>query len=68
MTSDEGQPSSRQSASSRDRRATGLGDANKAAKLRMLIQKKERLKYAVETLELQSRQRERELRKSMAAQ
>ncbi|KAL1967606.1 hypothetical protein VTN77DRAFT_3121 [Rasamsonia byssochlamydoides] len=39
----------------------------KAAELRKLIQKKERLKYAVDRLELQSRQRERELRKSMAA-
>lgn len=40
----------------------------KAAQLRRLVQKKERLKYAVERLELQSRQKERELRKSMAAQ
>lgn len=39
----------------------------KAAELRKLVQKKERLKYAVDRLELQSRQRERELRKSMAA-
>jgi DASH complex subunit SPC19 len=42
------------------------GEASaKAAELRKLVQKKERLKYAVERLELQSRQRERELRKSM---
>lgn len=34
--------------------------------MRRLVQKKERLKYAVERLELQGRQRERELRKSMA--
>ena len=40
----------------------------KAAQLRRLVQKKERLKYAVERLELQSKQKERELRKSMAAQ
>ncbi|KAI1940062.1 DASH complex subunit spc19 [Ophidiomyces ophidiicola] len=40
----------------------------RAAELRKLVQKKERLKYAVEGLELQSRQRERQLRKSMAAQ
>ncbi|EAS36489.2 mitotic spindle biogenesis protein Spc19 [Coccidioides immitis RS] len=40
----------------------------RAAELRKLVQKKERLKYAVERLELQSRQRERQLRKSMAAQ
>ncbi|EEH37030.2 hypothetical protein PAAG_07448 [Paracoccidioides lutzii Pb01] len=39
-----------------------------AAELRRLVQKKERLKYAVERLELQSKQRERQLRKSMAAQ
>ncbi|GAM41281.1 mitotic spindle biogenesis protein [Talaromyces pinophilus] len=47
----------------------GASDAGaKAAQLRRLVQKKERLKYAVERLELQSRQKERELRKSMAAQ
>ena len=34
--------------------------------LKRLRQKKERLQYAVERLELQSKQRERELRKSMA--
>ncbi|KAN0069859.1 DASH complex subunit Spc19 [Elaphomyces granulatus] len=45
------------------------GDSNdKAAELKRLRQKKERLKYAVDRLELQSRQRERELRRSMAAQ
>ena len=42
--------------------------AAKAAELRKLIQKKERLQYAVERLELQSTQRERQLRKSMATQ
>ena len=47
----------------------GASDAGaKAAQLRRLVQKKERLKYAVDRLELQSRQKERELRKSMAAQ
>jgi DASH complex subunit SPC19 len=40
----------------------------KAAELRKLVQKKERLQYAVDRLELQSKQRERQLRKSMAAQ
>ncbi|OKL60523.1 hypothetical protein UA08_04281 [Talaromyces atroroseus] len=40
----------------------------KAVQLRRLVQKKERLKYAVDRLELQSRQKERQLRKSMAAQ
>ncbi|KAJ5156047.1 DASH complex subunit Spc19 [Penicillium capsulatum] len=42
--------------------------AHKALELRRLVQKKERLKYAVDRLELQSTQRERQLRKSMAAQ
>jgi DASH complex subunit SPC19 len=41
--------------------------AAKAAELRKLVQRKERLKFAVDRLELQSRQKERELRKSMAA-
>ncbi|EDN08883.1 mitotic spindle biogenesis protein Spc19 [Histoplasma capsulatum] len=40
----------------------------RAAELRKLVQKKERLRYTVERLELQSKQRERQLRKSMAAQ
>ncbi|RMJ27396.1 hypothetical protein PHISP_01712 [Aspergillus sp. HF37] len=44
----------------------GAGSAAKAAELRRLVQKKERLKYAVERLELQSTQRQRQLRKSMA--
>ncbi|KAF3387717.1 DASH complex subunit SPC19 [Penicillium rolfsii] len=42
--------------------------AAKALELRRLVQKKERLKFAVDRLELQSTQRERQLRKSMAAQ
>ncbi|PGH09879.1 hypothetical protein AJ79_05606 [Helicocarpus griseus UAMH5409] len=42
--------------------------AARAAELRKLVQKKERLRYTVERLELQSKQRERQLRKSMAAQ
>ncbi|KAJ0416838.1 DASH complex subunit Spc19 [Aspergillus carlsbadensis] len=47
----------------------GGGDsAAKAAEMRRLVQKKERLQYAVERLELQSKQRERQLRKSMAFQ
>ncbi|KAL4936025.1 DASH complex subunit Spc19 [Aspergillus oleicola] len=40
----------------------------KALEYRRLVQKKERLQYAVERLELQSTQRERQLRKSMAFQ
>lgn len=39
----------------------------KGLELKRLRQKKERLQYAVGRLELQSKQRERELRKSMAA-
>lgn len=50
------------------RRATLGEGGGKAAELRKLTQKKERLQYTVERLELQSRQRERELRKSMAFQ
>ena len=46
--------------------SAGLTDA-KILELKRLRQKKERLQYAVERLELQSKQRERELRKSMAA-
>ena len=38
----------------------------KAQELKRLRQKKERLQYAVDRLELQGKQRERELRKSMA--
>ncbi|BAE65001.1 putative mitotic spindle biogenesis protein Spc19 [Aspergillus flavus] len=57
--------------SSRSQNAYGdrqKANAAKAAEFRRLVQKKERLKYAVERLELQSKQRERQLRKSMAAQ
>lgn len=46
---------------------TGGAPGSKAAELRRLTQKKERLQYAVDRLELQSKQRERQLRKSMAA-
>lgn len=56
------------SAAARGRLAGSSGAASKAAELRRLVQKKERLKYAVDRLELQSTQRERQLRKSMAAQ
>lgn len=45
---------------------SGSNSAAKAAELKRLVQKKERLKYAVDRLELQSTQRERQLRKSMA--
>jgi DASH complex subunit SPC19 len=63
---DEGRPSSRGSAAVRS--SSKSEASTKAAELRRLVQKKERLKYAVDRLELQSRQKERELRKSMAAQ
>lgn len=43
------------------------GNDLKVLELKRLRQKKERLQYAVERLELESKQRERELRKSMAA-
>jgi DASH complex subunit SPC19 len=52
------------------RQMSGLGakegNDSKALELKRLRQKKERLQYAVGRLELQSKQRERELRKSMA--
>ncbi len=50
-------------------RQSGGKDGNdvKALELKRLRQKKERLQYAVGRLELESRQRQRELRKSMAA-
>ena len=41
-------------------------NAARAAELKKLRQRKERLQYAVDRLELQGKQRERELRKSMA--
>ncbi|KAL2373559.1 mitotic spindle biogenesis protein Spc19 [Blastomyces gilchristii SLH14081] len=50
------------------RSVTETAAAGRAAELRKLVQKKERLQYTVERLELQSKQRERQLRKSMAAQ
>lgn len=48
----------------------GGGGLSKAeeSKMQQLRQKKERLSYAVSRLELQAGQRERQLRKSMAAQ
>ncbi|KAE8373541.1 DASH complex subunit Spc19 [Aspergillus bertholletiae] len=69
----EGRMYSGESRQSSSRSQSTYGDrqkasAAKAAEFRRLVQKKERLKYAVERLELQSKQRERQLRKSMAAQ
>jgi DASH complex subunit SPC19 len=45
--------------------SAGLSES-RVLEMKRLQQKKERLQYAIERLELQSRQRERELRKSMA--
>ena len=47
--------------------AQGTGKLEEV-KMQQLRQKKERLSYAVSRLELQAGQRERQLRKSMAAQ
>jgi DASH complex subunit SPC19 len=44
----------------------GGADSEKAAKLRQLQQKKERLAFAVERLQLQSAQRQRQLRKTVS--
>lgn len=56
----------------RRRRLTMMGKEGrldeKEERLRLLRQKKERLAYVVERLSLQAQQRERQLRKSMAAQ
>ncbi|KAJ5574194.1 uncharacterized protein N7459_008621 [Penicillium hispanicum] len=68
-TSSASRSQSKNSAVMRGRAAGSTGSAaSKAAELRRLVQKKERLKYVVDRLELQSTQRERQLRKSMAAQ
>ncbi|GFF77555.1 mitotic spindle biogenesis protein Spc19, putative [Aspergillus lentulus] len=68
-SNDSHQSSSRGLGAMRDRHRQDAGSAvAKAAEYRRLVQKKERLKYTVERLELQSQQRERQLRKSMAFQ
>lgn len=70
LSSDEPRQSStsrsHSSSAFRSRQGGGSGNAAKVLELRRLVQKKERLKYAVDRLELQGRQRERQLRKSMA--
>lgn len=45
----------------------GGGNEEKSLKLKALRAKKERLGYAIERLELQSQQRQRQLRMSVAA-
>ena len=67
---------SQPSRSSAGKKTSGVGIKNGAGglsnveemKMQQLRQKKERLSYAVSRLELQAGQRERQLRKSMAAQ
>jgi DASH complex subunit SPC19 len=67
---------SQPSRSSYGKKTSGVGIKNGAGgpsnveemKMQQLRQKKERLSYAVSRLELQAGQRERQLRKSMAAQ
>lgn len=62
------QPSRKNSGSkSPATRRAALGNLEEM-KMQQLRQKKERLTYAVERLELQASQRQRQLRKSMAAQ
>lgn len=72
LSSNSESKSSAARALSQSKAARGASSSNaaaaKALELRRLVQKKERLKYAVDRLELQSTQRERQLRKSMAAQ
>ncbi len=58
----EGQEAKRESGGAGDQVLSG----EKAREMKRLQQKKERLQYAIERLELQSKQRERDLRKSMA--
>lgn len=48
-------------------RSVGGGNEEKALRLKALRGKKERLGYAIERLELQSQQRQRQLRMSVAA-
>lgn len=57
----------RKSSSSGGKEGQTLGGIEEV-KMQQLRQKKERLSYAVSRLELQAGQRERQLRKSMAAQ
>ena len=66
---------SQPSRSSYGKKNSSVGGAKNGAlsnveemKMQQLRQKKERLSYAVSRLELQAGQRERQLRKSMAAQ
>jgi DASH complex subunit SPC19 len=58
----------RPSSSAAQRRAAGKTmSAQQELRFKQLKQRKDRMSYAVETLELQAKQRERQLRMSMAA-
>jgi DASH complex subunit SPC19 len=58
----------RPSSSAAQRRVAGKTmSAQQELRLKQLRQRKDRMSYAVETLELQAKQRERQLRMSMAA-
>ena len=63
-----GTANSRPSSSAAQRGAAGKAmSAQQELRYKQLRQRKDRLSYAVETLELQAKQRERQLRMSMAA-
>ncbi|KAI9656288.1 MAG: hypothetical protein M1821_004951 [Bathelium mastoideum] len=69
LSQGEGSTWRKRSASGTRSRATDAPDASlDDVKFMQLRQKKERLSYAVSRLELQAQQKERQLRKSMAAQ
>lgn len=57
----------RPSSSATQRQAGRAMSAQQELRFKQLKQRKDRLSYAVETLELQAKQRERQLRMSMAA-
>ena len=58
----------RDSSSRKPNKAKSTGSAVvPAVKMTQLLQKKERLSYAIDRLQLQAQQRERQLRKSLAA-
>jgi DASH complex subunit SPC19 len=63
-----GAANARPSSSAAQRGAAGKAmSAQQELRYKQLRQRKDRLSYAVETLELQAKQRERQLRMSMAA-
>ncbi|KAL8710559.1 MAG: hypothetical protein Q9225_007264 [Loekoesia sp. 1 TL-2023] len=70
MSGEDSEALSKGSSTAMDRKSfAGEGDGSREAlKLKQMRAKKERLGYAVERLSLQAQQRERQLRKSVAAQ